>query len=40
MLHQSAQTHGRTVDAAHVKTLQNHLGESSVRAASKEAVQL
>ena len=40
VLHQSAQTHGRAVDAAHVKTLQNHLRESSVSAASKEAIQL
>ena len=40
VLDQSAQTHGRAVDTAHVKTLQNHLGELSVGTTSKEAVQL
>ena len=40
VLDESAQTHGRAVDAAHVKTLQDHLGEFSVGATSKEAVQL
>ena len=40
VLHQSAQTHGRAVDAAHVEALQDHLGESSIGAASQEAVQL
>ena len=38
--HKSSQTHGRAVGAAHVETLQHHLRESSVRAASEEAVQL
>ena len=37
---QAAQIHRRAVNAAHVKASQNHLRELSIRATSKETIQL